>query len=84
MGKKASYYINQAGGVRKTGKKSKAYVLYPNGQVSIASKGKILPGCEVVVPTKPERTFDAQRSSLYISATSAVATIAAVIISAMK
>jgi protein involved in polysaccharide export with SLBB domain len=84
MGKKASYYINQAGGVRKTGKKSKAYVLYPNGQVSIASKGEILPGCEVVVPTKPERTFDAQRSSLYISATSAVATIAAVIISAMK
>jgi protein involved in polysaccharide export with SLBB domain len=84
VGKKASYYINQAGGVRKTGKKSLAYVLYPNGQVSKASKGKILPGCEVVIPTKPERNFDSQRSAMYISATSAAATIAAVVISAMK
>lgn len=84
VGKKASYYINQAGGVRKTGKKSQAYVLYPNGQVSKASKGKILPGCEVVIPTKPEKNFDSQRSAMYISATSAAATIAAVVISAMK
>lgn len=84
QGKSYSYYINQAGGVSKQSKKSLAYVIYPNGQVSKANKGKILPGCEIVLPKKPEKKFDSQRSTLWITAASTVATIAAVLISALK
>jgi len=54
-GKHASYYINQAGGWGNTAKKSHTYVVYMNGTVSKLGHGtKILPGCEIVVPSKPE------------------------------
>lgn len=54
-GKKASYYISQAGGWGNTAKKSRTYVVYMNGTVAkLNYNTKILPGCEIVVPTKPE------------------------------
>ena len=62
--KSPSFYINQAGGISKNGKKSLSYIVYPNGQVSNIRKGKVLPGCEIVVPTKPEKKIDTQRTSL--------------------
>lgn len=83
-GRSASFYINQAGGVSKTGKRSLAYIVYPNGQVSNIRKGKILPGCEIVVPIKPEKKIDTQRTSMWLAVTSSVATIAAVLITALK
>ena len=83
-GKSPSFYINQAGGVSKTGKKSLAYIVYPNGQVSNIRKGEILPGCEIVVPTKPEKKVDTQRTSLWLAVASSVATIGAVLITALK
>lgn len=82
--KPASYYLNQAGGINKDGKKSLAYIVYPNGQVSKASKGKVLPGCEIVVPQKPEKKIDTQQASLYVSLGTSIATVAAVLISALK
>ena len=78
------YYINQAGGISKTGKKSQTYIVYANGQVSRASKGKIMPGCEIVVPAKGEKKDNTHRTSLWIAAASTVATIGAVLISALK
>lgn len=52
-GKKTKYYINQAGGVTSTGKKSKAIIIYMNGMVAKADrKHKPMPGCQIVVPTK--------------------------------
>lgn len=52
-GKKASYYINMAGGYGNKARKSKAYIIYMNGDVAKVSKGaKVRPGCEIVVPAK--------------------------------
>ena len=50
--KSYKYYIDQAGGFGKRARKSHAYILYQNGTIAKASKGKIEPGCEIVVPTK--------------------------------
>lgn len=83
-GRSASYYINQAGGVSRTGKRSLGYVVYPNGNVSKIRKGKILPGCEIVIPSKPEKTMDPQRTSMWLAIASTLATISAVISSALK
>ena len=51
-GKSYKWYINKAGGYGNGAKKSKAYILYQNGLVSKVSKGKIEPGCEIIVPNK--------------------------------
>ena len=52
-GKKAKYYINQAGGYGTNAKKKKAYIIYMNGDVAkIKSGTKVRPGCEIVVPQK--------------------------------
>ena len=50
--KSYKYYIEQAGGYAKRARKSHTYILYQNGTIAKASKGKIEPGCEIVVPTK--------------------------------
>lgn len=83
-GKSASFYINQAGGLSTKGKKSLAYIVYPNGQVGKIRRGDVLPGCEIVVPTKPEKKIDTQRTSMWLALASTVSTIAAVLITALK
>ncbi|MDE5882509.1 MAG: SLBB domain-containing protein [Muribaculaceae bacterium] len=59
-GKKLKYYIEQAGGYGDRAKKSKTYIVYMNGSISRASGNvAIEPGCQIIVPTKPESTaFD--------------------------
>ena len=54
-GKGYKYYIEQAGGFGNRAKKGNAYIVYQNGTIAKAKKGKIEPGCEVVVPTKAKR-----------------------------
>ena len=54
-GKGYKYYIEQAGGFGQRAKKSNTYIIYQNGTMAKASKGKIEPGCEVVVPSKAKR-----------------------------
>lgn len=52
-GKKAKYYINQAGGFSEKAKKSQTYIVYMNGTIAKVSKNaKPKPGCEIVVPEK--------------------------------
>ena len=51
-GKSHKYYIEQAGGYSDRAKKRNAYIVYQNGTMAKASKGKIEPGCELVVPSK--------------------------------
>ncbi len=58
-GESLRYYINQAGGYGNLAKKKKAYVVYMNGTVSrLKSRDKkaIEPGCEIIVPSKEERS----------------------------
>ena len=54
-GKGYKYYVQQAGGFGNRAKKSNTYIIYQNGTMAKASKGKIEPGCEVVVPSKAKR-----------------------------
>ena len=52
-GKKAKYYINQAGGYSSKAKKKRTYIIYMNGDVAkVGSRTKVRPGCEIVVPQK--------------------------------
>ena len=82
--KSASYYINQAGGVGYKGQRSKAFIIYANGQVSRLYRGRVRPGCEIVVPTKPEKQADTQKVSMIMAAISTLSTVGAVIISALR
>lgn len=53
--KPLKYYINQAGGFANGARKSKAFIIYMNGQVAKvkgSGKGQIQPGCEIVIPVK--------------------------------
>ena len=54
-GKGYKYYIEQAGGFGDRAKKGHTYIVYQNGTMAKAKKGKIEPGCEVVVPSKAKR-----------------------------
>ena len=54
-GKNWKYYINQAGGFGQRSRKSHSYIVYQNGTVSRVGKGKVEPGCEIVVPKKGKR-----------------------------
>lgn len=54
-GKGYKYYVEQAGGYGKRARKSHTYILYQNGTIAKASKGKVEPGCEIIVPTKGPR-----------------------------
>ena len=54
-GKGYKYYVEQAGGFGDRAKKRNTYIVYQNGTMAKASKGKIEPGCEVVVPSKAKR-----------------------------
>lgn len=57
-GKKLKHYIEQSGGYSSNAKKSQTYIVYMNGTIARAKGGGkdlIQPGCEIIVPTKPER-----------------------------
>lgn len=83
-GRSVAYYLNQAGGVSKTGRKSQAYIIYANGKKSRASKGKVLPGCEIVVPVKVKKDINPQTTSMWLGMGSTLASIAAVIAAIVK
>lgn len=56
-GKRARYYIDQAGGWGERAKKRNTYIIYMNGTVAqVGHNAKIKPGCEIVVPSKPKST----------------------------
>lgn len=79
-GAKISYYINQAGGFGNRAKKTKVYVVYANGNVAKAKRlsgAKIEPGCEIIVPSKPERNANSLTQTITIA--SSVTSMAAMI-----
>jgi hypothetical protein len=53
--RKLGYYIDQAGGYSRLAMKSKPFVVYMNGEVASGRWAKIEPGCEIIVPERPER-----------------------------
>ncbi|MBR6030374.1 MAG: SLBB domain-containing protein [Bacteroidaceae bacterium] len=82
--KSVSYYINQAGGVSSRGHRSKAFIIYANGQVSRLYKGRVKPGCEIVIPSKPDKQYDSQRIPMILAGVSTLSTIGAIIIAALR
>ncbi len=84
-GKGIDYYIDAVGGIDAKGWLKKAYIIYPNGSATKASSflfNKITPGCQIVVPEKPE----AKKASTgeIIGIGSMVASLAGVIIAILK
>lgn len=79
-GKRASYYIDQAGGYATDAVKSHAYIIYMNGCVAKVSHGaRVMPGCEIVVPAKLKRKMSmAETMSLGTSMSSIAAMIATI------
>ena len=77
-GKHASYYIDQAGGWGDRAKKSNTYIIYMNGTVAkVGHNAKIMPGCEIVVPSKPKK--DARTLAQILTIGTSVASLATMI-----
>lgn len=75
-------YIKQAGGFSRLAIKSKPYVVYMNGNVASGKWAKIEPGCEIIVPEKPEREPMSIQGIIGIS--TSLATLAALILNIVK
>lgn len=79
-GKRASYYIDQAGGYAGDAVKSRAYIIYMNGKVAKLSHGaKVQPGCEIVIPAKLKRKMSVAETMSLGSGLSSIAAMIATI-----
>ncbi len=84
-GKKAKYYINQAGGYSSKAKKKKTYIIYMNGDVAkVNSRTKVRPGCEIVVPAKATNRMSAAETMTIGTGIASIATMIATIASLLK
>lgn len=86
-GKTLKYYIEQAGGYGFRAKKSKAYIVYMNGQVKRAKRGNselIQPGCEVIVPVKEKSSWSLQNTLSIATTSASLATMIASIANILK
>ncbi|MBR4522402.1 MAG: SLBB domain-containing protein [Prevotella sp.] len=85
-GKKASYYINQAGGYGNRARKRSTYIVHMNGTVNQVGEGeKPTPGCQIIVPTKPKQDPAKVTQWLGIgSTTAAIATTIATVANLIK
>ncbi len=79
-GKRPAYYINEAGGFGNRAKKSHTYIIYMNGKVArVGHNTKVMPGCEIVVPSKPKR--DGMKLAEWLPIGTSVASLGTVIAS---
>ena len=85
-GENADYYIDLAGGVSSSGKRSQTIIIYMNGMVAKADrKHKPKPGCQIVVPTKARRRGLGLTEWLSIgTSTASIATMIATIANLIK
>lgn len=81
---KLKHYISQSGGYAQRAKKSRAFVIYMNGTVTVAKGGRtpIKPGCEIIVPMKQFRK--GMGLAEIMSLASSTTSMAAMITSIMK
>jgi protein involved in polysaccharide export with SLBB domain len=80
--KKLGYYIDQAGGYSRLALKRSPYVVYMNGQVSSGRWARIEPGCEIIVPERPER--EPMSLDRILGMTTSLSTIALLITNLIK
>jgi protein involved in polysaccharide export with SLBB domain len=85
QGKKAKYYINQAGGYSNKAKKSQTYIIYMNGTIAKVSEGaRPMPGCEIFVPQKKINTMTVAEKLAIGSASASIATMIATLVNVLK
>lgn len=83
QGKGYKWYVDQAGGFGNRAKKSKTWIIYPNGTMAKVGRGtKIEPGCEIVVPTRPKA--DPAVTSRWVSIAQSVFSMAAMVVILIK
>lgn len=82
-------YLNEAGGFSARAWRRKAYVVYANGKAATTSHflffksfPKVMPGSEVIVPSKPE--LKKTSSAEIIGISSAIASLAGVVIALIR
>ena len=81
-GKGLSYYLNQAGGYSTKARK-RAFAVHMNGTVSRVRKASdILPGSQIVVPTKEKR--QSMSFSIIMSLATSMVSMAAIVVNAIK
>jgi protein involved in polysaccharide export with SLBB domain len=87
-GKDLKDYLSDAGGVTLSGKRGRAFVIYPNGSSAKIKKPlgifrnypRIEPGSSIFVPEKPKKDgFDAAKTGVLVSALTGLLTAAALI-----
>lgn len=87
-GKPLSYYIKRVGGYADRAHKSRVYTIYMNGsveQLGRRSSKSIQPGCEIVVPTKPQRNKMTPQEMMTIGTSMAsIATMIATLVNILK
>ena len=85
-GKKASYYINQAGGFGNRARKRSAFIVHMNGTVNQVGEGeRPTPGCQIIIPSKQK--MDPAKVTMWLgigSTTAAIATALATIANLIK
>ena len=82
-GKSAKYFMQQ-GGARGRANRKWAYIVYQNGSAQMVKDGaKVEPGCSIVLPER-HTTVDPTKASLWVGIGSTIATMAAVVVSAIK
>lgn len=87
-GKSLSYYIKRAGGYADRAHKSRVYAIYMNGaveQLGHRSSRSIQPGCEIVVPTKPQKNKLTTGEIMTIgTSTASIATMIATLVNILQ
>lgn len=81
-GESYKYYVEQAGGYGNRAKRSNAYIVYQNGTMALARKGKVEPGCEIVVPSKAPR--DPNTITQWLGIGTSMASLATMIVALTK
>jgi len=85
-GQSLNSYVKQAGGYGRLAIKSKAYVVYMNGKVATGRRARIEPGCEIIVPEKPDREPLSTQAVISLSTTiaSTLATLTLLMVNVFK
>lgn len=82
-GKSVKYFMQQ-GGARGRANRKWAYIVYQNGSAQMVKDGaKVEPGCSIVLPER-RTTVDTTKTSMWVSIGSTIATMAAVVVTAIK
>lgn len=90
-GENLKYYIDKAGGFTDDAREKRVYVLYPNGDADRVKRilffkryPQITPGSEILVPKIPEHKRNVLTTAEIIGLTSALASMAGVVIAILR